>query len=599
MENLFEASRLFLPFLISFGLTILILPLVRRLAERWGCVSEPSAERWHKKRVPYLGGVAIFIGFLVPALLFGAPTNAALWFLFISALIFMLGMYDDLNRINPATKLVGQIIVAVTAIFAGYTLEFTGWPAVDFFISAVWIVGMTNALNLLDNMDGLAGGVGLIACAYLIFFFIVGQDLPHAGIALALAGAVGGFLIFNFYPASIFMGDAGSLFLGASLGLLAIKAQGQASNVFSIVAVPALILMVPILDTLLVSLTRLLRGEPVSQGGRDHSSHRLVVLGLTEPRAVLLLYAMAAVSGTTAVLIEKVSYGAGLVVLPFVILVFTLFAAYLAQVEILPTEEGKRKIQQQGVVSLIIRYSFRRRLFEVLLDCLLIGFAYYLAFVIRFGLRLDDGNMRIYLNSLPLVLASTYISFFYFGVYRGMWRYAGVEDLVRLAKGVCGGALISIMALLSFYRFVDYSRVVFILYSTFLFLGVGGSRLSFRLFAALIRGPSAGGESILIYGAGDGGELVARECRKNRNLNYSPIGFIDDDTMKKGRLICGLPVFGGVEKLEEVLERHKVKGVLISSRSIQGTPNAMRVINTCQIHNVWTRAVRVDFVEVV
>ena len=164
---------------------------------------------------------------------------------------------------------------------------------------------------------------------------------------------------------------------------------------------------------------------------------------------------------------------------------------------------------------------------------------------------------------------------------------------------VGGGVLISIIALLSFYRFVDYSRVVFILYSTFLLLGVGGSRLSFRLFAALIRRPSAGGESILIYGAGDGGELVARECRKNRNLNYSPIGFIDDDTLKNGRLIYGLPVFGGVDKLEEVFERHEIRGVLISSRSIQGTGNAKRVINICQTHNVWARAVRVVFVVVV
>ena len=597
MERLLEGLHFFLPLFISFLLTTFLLPLVRRLAVRWGCVSLPSAERWHQQPIPYLGGVAFFLGFLFPALFFSSAPLSLFPFFLVAALLFILGIYDDLHRINPATKLVGQIIGAAISIFYGYTLNFFDLPLLNLFLTAVWIIGLTNALNLLDNMDGLAGGVGLIATLYLIFIFQQGADLQHAYIALALAGALGAFLVFNFYPASIFMGDAGSLFLGSTLSLLAIKAQGQASNILSIVAVPALILLVPILDTALVSVTRLMRGQPVSQGGKDHSSHRLVVLGLSEPKAVLLLYAMAAVSGITAVLIERLSYTISLVFLPFVILIFSLFSAYLAQVEIVSTDEGQRKARERGFVSLLITYSYKRRLLEVLLDAFLIAFAYYLAFVLRFDFHLDVQNMQLYLASLPLILVSTYLAFFLSGVYRGIWRYTGLEDLVRLAKGVGGGGLLSILTLLFSYRFIDYSRVVFVLYPMFLFLGMASSRLSFRLFNFLVIRPPQDGVPVLIYGAGDGGELITRECRKNPRLNYYPVGFIDDDPAKLGRIVYGLPVFGGVNNLAEVIEQQEVQGVLISSPSILANGNARKASALCQEQDIWTRQLRLEFIE--
>jgi UDP-GlcNAc:undecaprenyl-phosphate GlcNAc-1-phosphate transferase len=132
-------------------------------------------------------------------------------------------------------------------------------------LTILWIVGLTNAVNLLDNMDGLAGGIGLIAALYLAFFFYQYQDQQHFWLALALGGAVAGFLLFNFHPASIFMGDVGSLVLGSTLSLLAIRAHGQASNIFSLVAVPTCLMLVPILDTGLMTLTRILRGQAITQ----------------------------------------------------------------------------------------------------------------------------------------------------------------------------------------------------------------------------------------------------------------------------------------------------------------------------------------------
>src|SRR5919108_3991309 len=400
----------------SFLFTVLSVPLARRLATRCGCVAAPKKDRWHSKPTPTLGGVAFFFGFFFAVLLLTPNLLSALPFFIIITLTFVVGIYDDLRRINPATKLIGQIISAATAIFFGYSLHFFTWTPLDALLTAIWIVGLTNAVNLLDNMDGLAGGIALIAALYLAFLFNQHGDTQHAVFALALAGAVAGFLLYNFYPASVFMGDAGSLFLGSALALLTVYANGQASNILSLVAVPTCILLVPILDTTLVTVTRLLRGQAISQGGRDHASHRLVVLGLSEPQAVLLLYLMASIAGATAVLIKWTSYTLGLAFLPLVIISFTLFTAYLAQVEIVSEEEGRQKQAQKKLTVLLVALTYKRRLLEVILDCFVIAFAYYLAFALRFDFYLSDSLMMHYLTSLPIVLIATYMGFFLFGI---------------------------------------------------------------------------------------------------------------------------------------------------------------------------------------
>src|SRR5215813_11703184 len=470
MNALWGKADLFLIPAIAFFLSIVLVPLAKRLATQWRCVALPNKERWHSRPTPTLGGVAFFPAFLLPVLLLTPTLSPALPFFIIVTQMFVVGIYDDVRHINPATKLMGQIISAATAIFFGYSLHFFTWAPLDALLTAIWIVGLTNALNLLDNMDGLAGGIALIAALYLAFLFTQQGDAQHLVLALALAGALGGFLLHNFYPASIFMGDAGSLFLGAALSLLTVHATGQASNILSLVAIPTCILLVPILDTTLVTITRLLRGQPISQGGRDHASHRLVVLGLSEPQAVLLLYAMAFIAGATAVFTKWVSYSFSFAVLPIVIISFTLFTAYLAQVEVVSKEEGRRKQAQKKLTVLVATLTYKRRLMEVILDFFVIAFAYYLAFALRFEFYLSESLMNLYLTSLPIVVAATYLGFFLCGIYRGLWRYTGLEDLVHIAKGVAAGALLSVAGLIFFYRFTGYSRIAFVVYGVLLFL---------------------------------------------------------------------------------------------------------------------------------
>ena len=583
--------------LSAFGLTLACIPVVRRLAVRWDLVSEPSAERWHQRPTPRCGGIAFFVGWLLPLVFFVPSLRAALPFFFVTGLMFGLGLIDDLYHLNPATKLVGQLIAATLAVFLGSSLYFFPVPLFDSLLTIFWIVGLTNALNLLDNMDGLAAGIGLIAALYLALFFHLSADVSYQLFAGALVGALAAFLFFNFSPASIFMGDAGSLFVGSSLSLLTIQAHGEASNIFSLVAVPAFILLVPILDTSLVALTRVLRGRPIAQGGTDHSSHRLVILGLSERKAVLLLYATAGLSGAMALLVERLSYTLSFVIVPIVVLVMTLFTAYLAQVEIVPEDDRSPRVRQRGLPALLIALTYKRRLLEVMLDFFLIIFAYYAAFVVRFAFAVNPAEQQRFLTSLPLVVIATYLAFFSVGLYRGVWHHTGKTDLLRLAKGVGWASLLGMLVLVVFYRFAGYSRIVFVLYPVFLFLAVGGSRLSFRLFRLLLPAPQGAGVPVLVYGAGESGAWIVHKCRQEPELGYYPRGFLDDDPYKQGRLVSGLPVFGGVGSLERVLEQEHIQGLLISSTHILADGQAEKVRQLCRQQGVWIEHIRVEFIE--
>lgn len=591
------SAQLFLVPVVALLLTLACVPWVSALAIRLGCVAMPKQDRWHSRPTPTLGGVAFYTGFLVVAMCFVANSQLTLPFLLIVTLMFIVGIYDDLRQLNPATKLVGQIGVAAMAIYFDYRLQFFGWMPLDAVLTALWIVGLTNAVNLLDNMDGLAGGIGLIAAVYLAFLFYQQGDLVHAMIALAVAGAVGGFLVHNFYPASIFMGDAGSLFLGVSLSLLTIQAHGQASNIVSLVAVPTCILLVPIFDTTLVTVTRLLRGQPISQGGRDHSSHRLVTLGLSEPHAVLLLYVMALLAGATAVFIKSYSYALSLAILPLVLILFTLFTAYLAQVEVVSSAEHKRRAKEKTLTVLLSSLTYKRRILQVLLDMAVISTAYYLAFAMRFEFTLNDFLVLLFVESLPVVLIATYGALFLFGSYRGLWRYTDIEDLVRIGKSVICGTLFSIAGLMLVFGVNGFPRVVMIVYGVLLFTGIAGSRLSFRLFGLFIHRPSKNEIPVLIYGAGDGGEVVLRECRKNAGVTYQPIGFLDDDPAKQGRTVAGLPIFGGADKLPEILGDNAIAGCIISSAKVLANGNGEMLRKRCEEYGLWVRQLRLEFIE--
>jgi UDP-GlcNAc:undecaprenyl-phosphate GlcNAc-1-phosphate transferase len=338
-----------LTFLVSLLLSLALVPLVRRLSVHAGLAVPPRPDRWHRRATPALGGAAIFTAFLAAvggAAWLGNGLGQVRWGLLAGSFaVFLLGLVDDLHPLSPPTKLAGQMLSAAIAVALGYSTHFftprlPGNPlanALNLALTFAWLVAITNAFNLLDNMDGLAGGVAVIAAGILGFFFWRLDNQGLLLISLALAGSVLGFLVFNFPPARIFMGDSGSLFLGFTLALLAIARQPQASNLFAVLGVPALLFLLPILDSALVTITRLLRGQSPAQGGRDHASHRLVAFGLNERQAVLALYGVALVSGVLAAVLESLAYWFSLVIVPALVIGLAMLTAYLGRVKL---EEG-------------------------------------------------------------------------------------------------------------------------------------------------------------------------------------------------------------------------------------------------------------------
>jgi UDP-GlcNAc:undecaprenyl-phosphate GlcNAc-1-phosphate transferase len=292
---------------LAFVLALAIAPAVARLP---GLVALPMPDRWHARTTPVTGGIALFAAVLIslqPALAQGSvPAGYVPLVLAVSA-AFVLGLWDDVRALPPRLKLAGQAAVAVGAAAGGVHPDWLPvWAAIP--LAIVVLVCAMNALNLLDHVDGLAAGTAAIAALALAAVAGIVGPSGSATVPLAVAGACLGFLPWNYRrrrPALLFMGDAGSHLLGAALGgLVLLSAPGGAGG--SAVAAPLLILAIPLLDAVLVTLVRLAEGRPVSQGGRDHSSHRLVYAGLEAHRAVALLLAIAATSATAAVVVVAV-----------------------------------------------------------------------------------------------------------------------------------------------------------------------------------------------------------------------------------------------------------------------------------------------------
>jgi len=281
-------------------------PLMRQLAPRLGLMDQPGARKVHAAATPLMGGVALYGGIILALIIFQEKfrVDQFVGILIGATWMSFLGVWDDRWGMSPCLKLVGQIAAALFLVLTGVQVDFLPVPVLDIIVTVVWIVGITNAINLLDNMDGLSGGIVATASAYFLLMAVMSGQYLVGALAAALLGACIGFLAYNFNPASIFMGDTGSLFLGFLLSALAIKLRFPENQAIVTWMVPVMALGVPILDTTLVFVSRLRRGKnPVTTPGKDHLSHRLVAMGYTQKEAVLILYVVAEAFGLLAVML--------------------------------------------------------------------------------------------------------------------------------------------------------------------------------------------------------------------------------------------------------------------------------------------------------
>lgn len=302
-------AQTFLIFLTALVFSILSVPVARRVALHAGVIDQPNARKVHAAPVPLLGGAAIYVGFMLALLLFGDRfyIRELIGIVLGATLVSLFGLADDRWGLHAYLKLGGQLLAGLVLLIGGtQVLLFPQYPWLNWAITLVWIVGITNALNLLDNMDGLSGGVTTVAAAFFLLLAAMSGQYLVSPLAAALIGACIGFLRYNLNPATIFMGDTGSLFLGFLLAALAIKLRFPSNVPWVTWLVPVCVLALPIFDTTLVTVSRLRRGlNPLTAAGKDHVSHRLVALGLTRREAVLTCYLISGACGMVAIYIAQ------------------------------------------------------------------------------------------------------------------------------------------------------------------------------------------------------------------------------------------------------------------------------------------------------
>ena len=307
-------------FITSFVIALLATPIVKKIAFKIGAVDTPKDDRrMHKKPMALMGGLAIFLGFIITILFFVGINKTIIGLLLSTTLIVIVGIVDDIKPLDAKIKFVFQIIAAIMIVISGIKIKAVTNPfspdgitslemyGISTFITIIWIVGVTNAINFIDGLDGLAAGVSSIAAVFLIFIAFINGRTTEVILTCALAGATLGFLPYNFNPAKIFMGDTGSTFLGFTLATISI--QGSMKQYAAIaVLVPIIVLGIPIFDTAFAILRRIFSGKAPWEADRGHLHHRLIDAGYSQRQTVLLLYTLSTLLGVVALSITNSGY---------------------------------------------------------------------------------------------------------------------------------------------------------------------------------------------------------------------------------------------------------------------------------------------------
>jgi UDP-GlcNAc:undecaprenyl-phosphate GlcNAc-1-phosphate transferase len=590
-----------LAFAIALVASIALGAAVRRFAPAIGAVVPPRPDRWHRAPTPTMGGIAIAlatsIGFVVVAWQPSIVSDLLPWTPVLGASLAMsiVGILDDRLQLSPVAKLVASLAIGAFLVFAlAGTEPDAARRALHTLIAIVWFAGVCHAFNLLDNMDGLAAGVALIAAVF--FAYLLGDVLGAAIVVLlaSLAGALLGFLYWNRPAARLFMGDCGSLFIGAMLAATSLVPVFGAGVSLSSPVVPiALILTVPLFDTAFVLVLRRLAGRSATKGGTDHVSHRLVSLGFSERSAVRILYLLGLVSGgVAAVMVLNDRVEPELPIVATFGVVMTLVGIYLARVPAYNAEDFLA-LQKSSFAPFLKDLAFRWHAGQVMLDLILITVSYYVAYRLRFEGQDFDKFLPYFLASLPIVLGCKLAALYASGLYQRSWDTFGLRDLTVVGRGVAIGSLLSVSAAFYFYREIGTSRVVFVLDAILLTMAIVATRVSFRMMNLAAATRNKRSRRVLVYGAGNFGRMLVREMRANTAWNMNPVAFIDDDAAKIHRWIVGVPVRGSIDSLEVTMRQYSVDEVILSSRAINGSVET-RIREICARTNRPVRRLHIE-----
>ena len=514
-----------------------------------------------------MAGFIAAIGFV--GILSGLPYHSLPWLAAFAVAMCLVGLLDDIVDLQPRHKLILELAAICILVWWGPQLDFFPYQPVNIALTIFWLITATNAFNLIDGIDGLAAGVGIVAALSIATVAGLHQHNGTMVVGLALAGALSGFMVFNFPPASVFMGDEGALAVGLVLGVLSIQASryGEGSLPARL-AMPLLALMVPLLDTVTVTVTRLATGNPISKRGLDHSHHRLTRLGMSSRSAAATLIGLQVIAGGCAIALSVVPGHEAVLLLPFMVLFFALVALFLMDRSFDGESPGQIE-DLPAIARVILSFGYKRRFVELILDVALVAAAYFGAMMLRFDFDLSIAQVDNMLVGLPWVVLLGCGAFLVAGVYRGIWRYTGLAEGVRfvLAAMIAGLAVKLASAILP----ITISRATAVVFVLLLFNFLVATRWSFHVFQRIARFLAHSARRLVIVGADARGAAAVQHLHSTIGASAELLGLLDDDSFKHGKLFHGYPVLGSLDNLGEIMARTPFDEIVIAQETLSAT----------------------------
>ena len=606
MEHL---TKYFYTFGVSLLFVLIFTPLFIKITPKLGLIDYPNKRCIHSKPTPLAGGVIVFLGFHVACFalyhyfwpLFSGQLNLKWWhtFMLASSVLLGIGLIDDRFNISPIIKLAGQSFAALLLYFlSGYqinllSLDFNFFWGMIFVL--IWNLTIINAFNLIDGLDGLCSGLALISCTGLAAIFIFRGASGDALICLALIGSCLGFLRYNFFPAKIFLGDTGSMFLGFSLANISLQAGGKGSF-FVLVAALFFVAGIPVIDTLLAIWRRSIRkilaknnnqiSIKVMGADREHLHHRLLDSGLKHNQVAYVLYAVNLIIvalGITYFLYNELATGMFLIML---IISFYLMVRHILKIELWETS----RLFAQGFTHPV--FADFSLILYLLFDLVWMASMVWISGIIVLNGAPPFNSLGDWANKLPFWLFPAFILMFISNTYTKIWRNSSFKDYFFLNLAVIVGGLISLSFFLILTTDTNHFNSInqtclFVLFST---LGIVGIRIPYHLFREWgISNPnpnpnpdSMPRRNILVYGAGQHGALYLRARYLNHADEFGETyiaGFIDDNPTLHNKFTFGLPVLGGVTDIEKIALKFNINKIIISTPLSDENLNLLRQLS--------------------
>jgi UDP-GlcNAc:undecaprenyl-phosphate GlcNAc-1-phosphate transferase len=525
---------------------------------------------WHDQPVAQAGGVAVWGVIAIAAVVLGLHRDRLVGPTLVAGLLLALvGFIDDRKPLQPNAKLLTQFATAVALVAVTYRVAPTPVHIAVFIpVASLWLAGQSNAVNLLDNMDGMCPAIAGVSAVGIALVQAQNGAAAPMTFAIVIAGACFGFLVWNHKPARVFLGDTGSLALGMVLAFLAMQGSWRGEGAtWGRLALPLLLLGVPLLNTLFVMVTRYDAGVPVSRGLADHVNYRLVAHGFAPNRAVLILCIVAAAGAAMALLFPVLPWTAWICVMALFTLALAYFAIFLSHANVEATYLKLNVPRSLPPTSLYLNQ--RRRVFEIMSDATLASAAYFLSFQLRFDGNISAVQEHNLVRGVPIVILAAVAAQWACGLYRVFWKYMGGREAIGMVKSSLLASSVLYLAT-RFPLFGEYPRSIYVLFAMVFFMLATGYRASLRLMHEWRRGRTERDSArpvpkVLIVGAGDAGELVLRDLRNGEK--GKACGFLDDDPEKIGMRIHGVPVLATTSTLVDLATALGVDEVVVAMPS--------------------------------